>query len=217
MKLSLICRPISSPILSKRARHETPKLGSTNSRAAIPHTRSALTAFLDLNPVPVQSIQDLPAPPVDDVLCAPSLSINVSRGIYNWIATFCRGLRLELDPMTGARIRPFLQSVSVPPMSDCFEDTPNVPEFLKHASPPRCLPSLDSPPLFSRIAQGRSTKGRVRNNTKSGVSNLTRISDLASILPVASPQLIDGEDGDINAHLMEIVSGRSEFKSPQWI
>lgn len=69
VKLSLICRPISFPILSKRARRETPKIGSTNSRASIPRTKSALAVFYGLNPVSIQSIEDLPAPPVDDVLC----------------------------------------------------------------------------------------------------------------------------------------------------
>ncbi|KAG8219429.1 hypothetical protein J3R82DRAFT_354 [Butyriboletus roseoflavus] len=110
--ISLMCRPMSSPILSKRARRDTPKLGKTNFGASIPRTNSTLTAFLNLKPVSVQSIEDVPAPPVDDVL----------------------DLRLKLDSATGARLRPFLQFVSVPPTReksvDYFEDTPNVPEFL---------------------------------------------------------------------------------------
>lgn len=69
VKLSLICRPISSPVLSGRARRETPKLGSTNDRASIPRTNSTLTTFLGLTTLPVQSVEDLPVPPVDDVLC----------------------------------------------------------------------------------------------------------------------------------------------------
>ncbi|KAI9570183.1 hypothetical protein HD554DRAFT_388738 [Boletus coccyginus] len=189
VKLSLICRPISPPILSKRARRETPTLGSINSRASVPRTKSALTKFLDLNPVSIQSIEDLPAPPMDDVL----------------------DLRLTLDSATGARVRPLLQSVLVPPMRhqslDFFEDTPGVSEFLKHDSPLRSLPSLDSPPLFPRIAQGRSTHKGAGSNAKSGVSNPICVSDLASMLHVASPELIDGEDGDINNHHNTVVSG----------
>lgn len=84
-----------------------------------------------------------------------------------------------------------------------------MPEFLKHESPSRCLPSLDSPPLFPRVAQGCSTQRGVRGN---GVSNPTRVPDLVSMLQVASPELIDGEDGVINDHHMEVVSGRSGFK-----
>lgn len=212
---------MSSPILSKRARRETPKLGSTNSRASIPRTNSALTAFLDLNPVPVQNIEDLPAPPVDEVLYVLPLSINVSPGVDGSITSFRRDLRLKLDSATRGWVRPFLQSVLVPPTREksinCSEDTPNVPEFLNHHSPPRCLPCLHSPPLFPRIARGLSTPSGVGSNKMSDVSHPTRVSDLASMLQVASPELIDGEDGDINSHHMEVVSGWSGFKLPQWI
>jgi hypothetical protein len=134
---------------------------------------------------------------------------------------YFRDLRLELDSATGARLRPFLQSVLVPPRREesvnCFEDTPNVPEFLKHDSPPRCLPSLDSPPLFPRITQGRFTYKGAGSDAKSGVINPIRVSDVASMLQVASPELVDGEDGGIDTHHMEVVSGWSEFKLPQWI
>ena len=92
-----------------------------------------------------------------------------------------------------------------------------MPEFLKHDSPPRCLPSLDSPPLFPRIAQGRSTHKGAGSGTKSGVSNPIHVSDVASMLQMASPELIDGEDGDIDSHHMEVVSGWSGFKLPRWI
>lgn len=51
----------------------------------------------------------------------------------------------------------------------------------------------------------------------SDVSHPIRVSDLASMLQVASPELIDGEDGDINNHHMEVVSGWSGFKLLQWI
>ncbi|KAG6380799.1 hypothetical protein JVT61DRAFT_5183 [Boletus reticuloceps] len=34
VKLSLLCRPISSPMLSRRAKRETPKFGSTHSRVS---------------------------------------------------------------------------------------------------------------------------------------------------------------------------------------
>ncbi|KAH0837950.1 hypothetical protein J3R83DRAFT_6185 [Lanmaoa asiatica] len=219
-KLSLIRRPISSPILSKRARRETPKLGSTNSRAFIPRIHPALTAFLDLKPVSVQSIEDLPTTPVDDVLCGIPPSINVSRGVDGWTTSFCRDLRLKLDSANAARVRLFLQSVLVPSMREksvnCFDDTPNVPEFLNHDSPPRRPPSLDSPPLFPRIARGRSAHRGVRNSAKSDVSHPIRVSDLASMLQAASPQLIDSEDGDVNNHHMEVVNGWTTltFSSP---
>jgi len=216
-----MCRPISPPILSKRARRETPTLGSINSRASVPRTKSALTAFLDLNPVSIESIEDLPAPPMDDVLFVLLLSINVLRGINGWIAPFCRDLRLTLDSATGARVRPFLQSVLVPPIRqqslDCFEDTPSVSEFLKQDSPLRSLPSLDSPPLFPRIAQGRCTHKGAGSDAKSSVSNPIRVSDLAPMLHVASPELIDGEDGDINNHHNMVVSGWGGFRLPEWI
>ncbi|KAF8433539.1 hypothetical protein L210DRAFT_962649 [Boletus edulis BED1] len=198
VKLSLLCRPISSPMLSRRAKRETPKFGSTHSRASIPRTKSALTVFLDLNPVSVQNIDDFSAPPVDDVL----------------------DLRHKLDAATSVRVRPFLQSISVPPTRkksiDCSTDTPNVSEFLNHDSPPRCLPSLDSPPLFPRIVRGPFAHGGVGGDTKCGVSNPIHVSDLAPMLQVASPELIDGEDGDINDHNMEIVNGWTTltFSSP---
>lgn len=85
---------------------------------------------------------------------------------------------------------------------DGFGNTPNVPEFLNHDSPSRCPPGLSSPPLFPRVVQGCS-------NVKSGVSNPTRVPDLVSMLQMASPELIDGEDGDNNGHHMEVVSGWS--------
>ena len=43
------------------------------------------------------------------------------------------------------------------------------------------------------------------------ISNRTRLPDLASMLQEASPELIDGEDGDINSHHMEVVSGHCGF------
>jgi len=135
----------------------------------------------------------LPAPPVDDVLCVLPLSINVLRGLMVGLRPYFRDLRLELDSAT------------------------NVPEFLKHDSPPRCLPSLDSPPLFPRITQGRFTYKGAGSDAKSGVINPIRVSDVASMLQVASPELVDGEDGGIDTHHMEVVSGWSEFKLPQWI
>ena len=109
----------------------------------------------------------------------------------------------------------------VPPrrekLVDYFEDTPNVPEFLKHDSPPRSLPRLDSPPLFPRIVQGRPTHRGVEGDAKSDVTNPIRAPDVASMLQVASPELIDGEDGDIDSHHMEVVSGWGAFKLPQWM
>lgn len=153
---------------------------------------------------------------MDDVLFVLPLSINILRGVNGWIVSFCRDLRLTLDSATGARVRPLLQSVLVPPMRhqslDFFEDTPGVSEFLKHDSPLRSLPSLVSPPLFPRIAQGRSTHKGAGSNAKSGASNPIRVSDLASMLHVASPELIDGEDGDINNHHNTVVSGWGRFK-----
>lgn len=132
--------------------------------------------------------------------------------------SFFRDLRLKLDSTTSARVRPFLQSVSVRPMREksvnWFEDTPNVSEFLSRHSPPRSFPGLDSPPLFPRIARGPSIHKGVRSNAKSGVSH---VSDLASMLQVASPELMDCEDGDINSHHMEVVSGWSGSKLLQWI
>ena len=68
---------MSPPILSKRARRETPKLGGANYRASIPRTNSTLTAFLGLDTLSVPSIEDLPTHPVDDVLCVLPLFMNV--------------------------------------------------------------------------------------------------------------------------------------------
>ena len=144
-------------------------------------------------------------------------SVNVSLGIHGLLVFLYRDLRLKLDSTSGARARPFLQSILIPSMSeklaDCFERTPNVPEFLNYESPPRYLPSLDSPPLFPRVAQGRYTHKDIRGNTRDGFSNTTRVCDLVSMLRVASPELIDGEDGDTNSHHMEVVSGWSGFRS----
>lgn len=133
----------------------------------------------------------------------------------------CRDLRFKVDSDTTAAIRPFLQSVlglMREKSTDWLERTPHVPEFLSHDSPPRCLPRLDSPPLFTRIARGSSIYTGVRQIAEKGASNPMRIPDLASMLQQASPELMSSEDGDINAHHhMQVVDGWSVSKSPRWI
>ena len=73
-KISLMCRPMYSPILSKRARRETRTIGDTDYQASIPRSNSTLTAYLDLDTLSVQSIDDSPTPLADDVLCVFSSS-----------------------------------------------------------------------------------------------------------------------------------------------
>ena len=73
-KISLMCRPMYSPVLSKRARRETRTIGDTDYQASIPHSNSTLTAYLDLDTLSVQSIDDSPTPLADDVLCVFSSS-----------------------------------------------------------------------------------------------------------------------------------------------
>ncbi|KAG9313983.1 hypothetical protein JVU11DRAFT_4759 [Chiua virens] len=193
-KLSLIYKPISTPVLSRRARLQTPKVGSTNSRASIPRTKSALKTYPGLNAVSDERIEDPPTPAMDDVLC----------------------LRLEIDSTTRTKARQFIQSDLIPlgnvKSIDHRERTPNVPKFLSRDSPPRCLPSLDSPPLFSRIVCGHSARKNPSSNVEKSVENPTGVPDLVHMLKVASPELIDGEDGDINHHHMKAVSGWATMK-----
>ncbi|KAF9225360.1 hypothetical protein BS17DRAFT_778498 [Gyrodon lividus] len=188
-RLSGLCRPMS-PVLTNRARRETPKLGSTKARASVPRTESALTALLGLKPVSVDSAKDLPAPATDDVL----------------------DLRFKLDSSTRAEVRPFVQSVLAPPTRGksrgLFGDTPSVDAFLRCDSPPRCPLHLDSPPLFSRIA--RPGHAGVTNHIRSGIKdeiNVEYVSAIAPMLKHAPPEFIESEDGDINGHHMEVVNG----------
>ncbi|KIJ22163.1 hypothetical protein PAXINDRAFT_152388 [Paxillus involutus ATCC 200175] len=197
-RLSGLCRPMS-PILTNRARRETPKLGGTKARASVPRTKSVLTAFLDLKPVFVDTGEEVPAPATDDVL----------------------DLRCKLDSSTRAEVRPFLQSIIAPPSRgrsrDRFDDTPNVDAFLQCDSPSRCPPGLDSPPLFPRIA--RPGHAGATNHTKSGIGeriNVEHVSAIAPMVKYAPPEFIESEVGDINGHHMEVVNGWTTltFSSP---
>ncbi|KIL01043.1 hypothetical protein PAXRUDRAFT_7805 [Paxillus rubicundulus Ve08.2h10] len=187
--LSGLCRPMS-PILTNRARHETPKLGATKARASVPRTKSALTEFLALKFVSVDAGDEVPAPATDDVL----------------------DLRFKLDSSTRTKVRPFLQSVLAPPSRGRsrggFDDTPNVNAFLQCNSPSGCPPHLDSPPLFPRIARPGHTGAT--NHTKGGIGegiNVGHVSAIAPMVKYAPPEFIESEVGDINGHHMEVVNG----------
>ncbi|KAF8841918.1 hypothetical protein BDN67DRAFT_1068110 [Paxillus ammoniavirescens] len=197
-RLSGLCRPMS-PILTNRARRETPKLGGTKARASVPRTKSVLTAFLGLKPVFVDTVEEMPAPATDDVL----------------------DVRFKFDSSTRAEVRPFLQSILAPPSRekscDRFDDTPHVDAFLQCNSPSRCPPGLDSPPLFPRIA--RPGHAGATNHTKDGIGegiNVEHVSAIAPMVKYAPPEFIESEAGDINGHHMEVVNGWTTltFSSP---
>ncbi|KAF9245706.1 hypothetical protein BU15DRAFT_58684 [Melanogaster broomeanus] len=188
-RLSELCRPMS-PILTNRARRETPKLGSSMARESIPRTEPTLIAFLGLRSLSIKSVEDLPGPATDDVL----------------------DLHFALDSSTRAEVRQFLQSVLAPPTGqrsrDRFDHTPNVDTFLWSGSPPRCRPRLESPPLFPRST--RPGHAGVKNNPKSRTmeeNNVDHISTIVSMLKHAPPEIIESEDGDINGQHMEVVNG----------
>lgn len=87
-------------------------------------------------------------------------------------------------------------------------------EFLSYDSPPQRPAILNSPPLFPRIPWRRSAHGGVKGDEKNGTSDLICIANLAPMLQVAPPELVDDENDDINNHHMEVVNGWGEFKSP---
>lgn len=201
---STSCRPTSPPVLSKCAMCDTPRLGNASSRAFIPRTKSALTQILGLRPVSVQDIEDLPTLSPWTISCEFYPSSSMFHLVLMMAGPLCRDLRFKVDSDTTAAIRPFLRSVLGP----MREKSTDWLERSRHDSPPRCLPRLDSPPLFTRIARGSSIYTGVRQIAEKGASNPMRIPDLASMLQQASPELMSSEDGDINAHHhMQVVDG----------
>jgi len=71
--ISSIYRPMT-PILTQRARHETPKLGGTGALASIPRSRLSLKTHWVLDFVADEVIVDPPTPDFNDVLFVPYLS-----------------------------------------------------------------------------------------------------------------------------------------------
>ncbi|KAI6003453.1 hypothetical protein F5J12DRAFT_913681 [Pisolithus orientalis] len=124
-KLSELYRPMS-PVLTQRARRETPKLGCTGVLASIPRTRSSLQGHLILKPVPDEVITELPTPDINDVL----------------------DVRYKMDAATQANVRFLLQAISKP--HENASDGLHVANFLRSESPTRQISLLDSPPLFPR-------------------------------------------------------------------
>ncbi|KAL4070291.1 hypothetical protein J3A83DRAFT_3170224 [Scleroderma citrinum] len=178
-----------SPILSYRARNETPKIGSGNALASIPRTSLSLKSHIILSLVSDEAIVDPPTPDFHDVL----------------------DVRYKLDMASQVKIRSIIQEILKPfHKSSSIGDAPRVADFIRSNSPTRCRPPLASPPLFAR-ADRTIQKAEQRKCIKLGHSAMDCVADIAPMLKHAQVEVIEEEEGDIHGQHMQVINEWSTY------
>ncbi|KAG2069458.1 hypothetical protein BDR04DRAFT_1078066 [Suillus decipiens] len=176
-----VYRPMT-PILTNRARRQTPKAGSNALRASLPRTQPALFEHAGIKSVVVAQIEDSDIPDLEDVL----------------------NVRLAIESTTRTCILSLFKSANPPAQST--ETNVHVTSFLRANSPPLQIQRPLSPPLFPRskaspdslwtgIANAKDIVGRlnavpapVPEELEDDVDDVNMsIVDGWAVLPISSP------------------------------
>ncbi|KAG1825271.1 hypothetical protein EV424DRAFT_686906 [Suillus variegatus] len=176
-----IYRPMT-PILTNRARKQTPKAGSNAFRASLPRTQPALFEHTGIKSVVVAQIEDSDVPNLEEVL----------------------NVRPTIESTTRTYILSLFKSANPP--AQLTETNVHVASFLRADSPPLQIQRPLSPPLFSRsqaspgslwtsITNAKDIVGRLNaapapvpkeleDNVDSGNMSIV---DGWAVLPISSP------------------------------
>ncbi|KAG1800395.1 uncharacterized protein HD556DRAFT_1230584 [Suillus plorans] len=176
-----IYRPMT-PILTNRARKQTPKAGSNVLRASLPRTQPALFEHIGVKSVVVAQIEDSDVPNLEEVL----------------------NVRPTMESTTRTYILSLFKSANPP--AQLTETNVHVASFLRADSPPFQIQRPLSPPLFSRsqaspgslwtgIANAKDIVGRlnaapvpVQEELEDNVDSVNMsIVDGWAVLPISSP------------------------------
>ncbi|KAG2358874.1 hypothetical protein BDR07DRAFT_1611638 [Suillus spraguei] len=176
-----IYRPMT-PILTNRARRQTPKAGFNALRASLPRTQPALFEHTGIKPVVVAQIEDSDIPDLEEVL----------------------DVRLAIESTTRTCILSLFKLANPP--AQPTETNVHVTSFLRANSPPLQIQRPLSPPLFPRskaspdslwtgIANAKDIVGRLNavpapipEELEDDVDSVNMsIVDGWAVLPISSP------------------------------
>ncbi|KAG1879583.1 hypothetical protein C8R48DRAFT_767834 [Suillus tomentosus] len=142
-----IYRPMT-PILTNRARKQTPKAGSNALRASLPRTQPALFEHIGVKSVAVAQIEDSDIPNLEEVL----------------------NVRPTIESTTRTYILSLFKSANPP--AQLTETNVHVASFLRADSPPLQIQRPLSPPLFSRSQASTGSSWTGITNAKDIVGRL---------------------------------------------
>ncbi|KAH7924783.1 hypothetical protein BV22DRAFT_482999 [Leucogyrophana mollusca] len=174
-------RPMS-PVLTSRARRETPKPGSGVAIASIPRSKHDVLDLIKIKPVENEPMAEPPSPKLDDFL----------------------NPRLTIDKATHGSMVALVKSIPTlcPPPNEGYLN-PAINAFLRCDSPPPLRLRCQSPPLFARSKlPGNKQHASTEDSARSGLDSFA---DLPAILP---PERVDDDDeADLNTEHMLVVDG----------
>ncbi|KAG1730675.1 uncharacterized protein EDB91DRAFT_1252534 [Suillus paluster] len=145
--LADIYRPMT-PILTNRARKQTPKPGSNVLRASLPRSQPALFEHIGVKSIIVEKIEEPDVPNLEEVL----------------------NLRPTIDTTTRSYMLSLFKSANPPAQST--ETNVHVNAFLRANSPPLQIRRPFSPPLFPRSRASSGSLGTGIANAKDIVDRL---------------------------------------------
>lgn len=179
-----------TPILTNRARKQTPKAGSNAFRASLPRTQPALFEHTGVKSVVVAQIEDSDVPNLEEVLCAIFLLLlNYHLQIWN------RNVRPTIESTTRTYILSLFKSANPP--AQLTETNVHVASFLRADSPPLQIQRPLSPPLFSR---SQASPGSLW-------TSITNAKDIVGRLNAAPAPVPEELEDNVDSGNMSIVDG----------
>lgn len=162
-----------TPILTNRARKQTPKAGLNALRASLPRTQPALFEHIGIKSVAVAQIEDSDVLNLEEVL----------------------NIRPTIDAITRTSIISLFKSANAPALST--ETNSHITSFLRADSPPLRIQRPLSPPLFPRSKSSPVSSGTGITNAKDIVGRLNAVpapvlEELEDNIDNTSMSIIDG-------------------------
>ncbi|KAG1783349.1 hypothetical protein EV702DRAFT_958741 [Suillus placidus] len=167
-----IYRPMT-PIITNRARKQTPKAGSNALRASLPRTQPALFEHIGVKSVVVAHIEESDVPNLEEVL----------------------NVRPTIETITRSYILSLFKSANPPAQST--ETNVHVTSFLRANSPSLQIQRPLSPPLFPRSKASPGSLGTGIANAKDIVGRLNAVpapvlAELEDDIDNVSMSIVDG-------------------------
>ncbi|KDQ63007.1 hypothetical protein JAAARDRAFT_202531 [Jaapia argillacea MUCL 33604] len=177
-------RPMS-PILTRKALRETPRIGSNKFTNSLP---DSFAEFIASHRIKTVAEEDIPDPP----------TVNLEDAL---------NLKLQLEPPTQELIRKFLKVIPSLSRPRQPQVNRNVQEFLRAESPPLNQIRYASPPIFARDCRPGSSRPL-------GVphpSGLKGMMDISAMMPKVK---VEEENEDLYMQHMLVVDGWRESIHP---